>query len=53
MLIDDAQVQVTAAMNRGREQKSPVLIDGVEIDTADKWANESGTVVNDRSSDTQ
>ncbi|AUG99571.1 group II intron reverse transcriptase/maturase [Prodigiosinella confusarubida] len=34
MLIDDAQAQATAAMNRGREQNSPVLTDGVEIDTA-------------------
>lgn len=34
MLIDDAQAQATAAMNRGSEQNSPVLIDGVEINTA-------------------
>ncbi len=34
MLIDDAQAQETAAMNRGSEQNSPVLVDGVEIDTA-------------------
>lgn len=34
MLIDDAQAQQAAAMNRGSEQNSPVLIDGVEIDTA-------------------
>jgi RNA-directed DNA polymerase len=34
MLIDDAQAQDTAAMNRGSEQNSPVLVDGVEIDTA-------------------
>ncbi|MGO4891550.1 hypothetical protein [Flavobacterium sp. W21_SRS_FM6] len=33
MLIDDAQAQATAAMNRGREHNSPVLTDGVEIDT--------------------
>lgn len=34
MLIDDAQAQQAAAMNRGSEQNSPVMIDGVEIDTA-------------------
>jgi len=34
MLIDDAQAQATAAMNRGSEQNSPVLIDGVEINRA-------------------
>ncbi|MBU1619646.1 MAG: group II intron reverse transcriptase/maturase [Gammaproteobacteria bacterium] len=34
MLIDDAQAQDTAAMNRGNGQNPPMLIDGVEIDTA-------------------
>lgn len=34
MLIDNAQAHDTAAMNRGSERNSPVLIDGVEIDTA-------------------
>jgi len=34
MLIDDAQAQQTAAMTRGGEQNSPVLVHGVEIDTA-------------------
>ncbi|TGN49417.1 group II intron reverse transcriptase/maturase, partial [Pseudomonas aeruginosa] len=33
MLIDDAQAQATAAMNRRSEQNSPGLVDGVEIDT--------------------
>ena len=34
MLIDDAQAQQAAAMNRRSEQNSPGLVDGVEIDTA-------------------
>ncbi len=34
MLIDDAQAQQAAAMNRGSEQNSPELEHGVEIDTA-------------------
>lgn len=34
MLIDDAQAQQAAVMNRGSEQNSPGLIDGVEINTA-------------------
>ena len=51
MLIDEAQAQRTAAMDRGSEQNSPELDNGAEINIGGDWANESGSVDNHRCGD--